>query len=89
MRGTAGQAESEETQPIRKMKKIYKYAFEISGTYPIDMPVGAEILSVQFQDSTPTLWAMVDPDKPLETRHLAIYGNNILHAGDSVDECLD
>lgn len=45
------------------------WKFPISpGAFQVELPMGAEILSVQFQDSTfgqgPQLWALVDPDAP-------------------------
>ena len=33
-----------------------------------NMPVGAKILAVQLQASSPMMWAMVNPDAPRETR---------------------
>ena len=44
------------------MKKIYKYAIEITDDRDIVMPVGAKILTVQNQNGVPCIWAMVDPN---------------------------
>lgn len=44
------------------MKKIYKYAIEITDDQDIVMPVGAKILTVQNQNGVPCIWAMVDPN---------------------------
>ena len=38
------------------------------------MPKGAEILTVQTQNDTPCIWALVDPDSETETRHFEVYG---------------
>lgn len=47
------------------------------------MPRGAEILAVDVQNNTPTIWAIVDTDMPLETKVLGIYGTG--HPGDVPD----
>ncbi len=41
---------------------IYKYKLEIADVQQILMPKGADILTIQVQNGTPCLWAMVDPD---------------------------
>jgi len=64
------------------MSVIYKYPMEITDFQEIEMPEGAEILCVQTADlpyghdwvSGPTLWAMVDPDKPLKPRRFYVFG---------------
>lgn len=52
------------------MKTIYKYQVKED----VDLPVGAEILSVNFQDGVPFIWALVDPDANTEIRHFASIG---------------
>jgi hypothetical protein len=42
-------------------KAIYKYPL-INRRSDIDMPLGAQVLAVQAQFETPTLWALVDPE---------------------------
>lgn len=37
-------------------------------TMEIKLPEGAEIIAVREQHGKSTLWAIVDPDKPVETR---------------------
>ena len=55
------------------MKTIYKY--EISPLHTaIEMPKGAELLSVKTQNNTPCLWALVDTDQPPEDRFLVVFG---------------
>ena len=44
------------------MKTIYKYPLEgYVERQIIEMPEGAEILTVQVQDGTPCIWALVTP----------------------------
>lgn len=40
----------------------------------IDLPKGAEILTVQAQRGTPVMWALVDPDAETETRLFGTFG---------------
>lgn len=57
------------------MKTIWKTALELANFQTLRLPAGAELLTVQMQHGyIPTLWAAVDPKRPLEDRHIAIYG---------------
>lgn len=56
------------------MRTIYKYPLEITDIQSVEMPKGAQILCVQMQNGTPCLWAMVDPDRPMETRGVITIG---------------
>lgn len=40
----------------------------------IEMPAGAAIVQVSKQNGAPTLWAVVDPDAPTETRAFEVLG---------------
>jgi hypothetical protein len=53
------------------MKQIWKYKLSESA---IEMPIDAEILSVQLQNDVPHIWAMVSPQTELEKRKFAIVG---------------
>ena len=59
---------------------IWKYRVPPSGGNVIRMPRGAQILCVQTQDRGDTpfiniqLWALVNPDAPLEDRAFAVVG---------------
>ena len=53
---------------------VYKYPFPVDDYVKIEMPRGALVLSVQVQDGAPTMWALVHPDSPKETRHFRVYG---------------
>jgi len=56
------------------MKKIYKYTVGIQSNQYILMSKDAQILSVQFQNDTLCLWAMVNPDNPKVRREIAVVG---------------
>lgn len=53
---------------------IWKYALEIGDTNLIQMPEGAEALTVQTQHGSLCLWAKVNPDVELEDRLFVIHG---------------
>jgi len=62
--------------------RIHKY--QITAKTPgkelsIKLPKGASRLSFQLQNGVPTIWAVVNPDEPLEERSVLI-----LHTGDDV-----
>lgn len=42
------------------METIYKYQLETTDEQLIEMPIGAEILTVQTQNGTPCIWAKVN-----------------------------
>ena len=42
------------------MKTIFKYPLSISDEQLIEMPIGAEILSLQVQNNIPCIWAMIE-----------------------------
>lgn len=42
------------------MKKIYKYTLEVEDEQQIEMPEDAEMLSVQIQNGSICVWAIVD-----------------------------
>lgn len=47
---------------------IWKYRLPTRGTVAIDMPKGAELLSVHNQNDCIVLWAAVDDRKPTQPR---------------------
>lgn len=64
------------------MKTIYKYPLMLHDE-SIDMPVGAEILSLQAQIGRPVIWALVDTEQPLHKRRFRTYGTgNAIHDPD-------
>lgn len=54
--------------------KIYKYTLPVQGVIEMDLPVGAQLLTLQAQFDIPCLWALVTPDAEREIRHLRMYG---------------
>ncbi len=53
---------------------IWEYVLEITDTQVLEMPKGAEILSVANQRGKLCLWAACDPDKVPEQRTIEIVG---------------
>lgn len=54
------------------MKTIWKFTLEPNCT--LEMPIGAEILTVQEQNGHAQMWALVDPYAENEEREFAVYG---------------
>jgi hypothetical protein len=54
--------------------RIIRYAFPLTDRVDIPMPRKAEVLTVQSQQGVPCLWARVDPNGPVGTRHFRIFG---------------
>lgn len=55
------------------MSTIYKYKLT-PGRTVIDMPDGAKVLTVQMQREDVSLWALVEPHKPVGRRFFDVYG---------------
>jgi len=53
------------------MKQVWKFSVATAplGTAEIEMPVGAEVVHVGFQDSQLTIWALVDSDAKRKDHH--------------------
>lgn len=56
------------------MATIWKFPIEVTDEISLEMPRGAEILSLHTQHGNPVVWALCDPDQPNETRKLAVFG---------------
>ena len=56
------------------IKTIFKFPIDAIDLFYVDMPEGAEILSVQVQHETPCFWALVDATAPTTTRTFVIHG---------------
>ena len=54
------------------MRTIYKYV--LSSDTSIDMPVGAELLSVHQQEGKVCLWALIATEAAKESRRFLTYG---------------
>ncbi len=44
------------------MKRVYKYELKVDDVTELQLPSGAEILTVQVQYGIPCLWALIDPN---------------------------
>lgn len=56
------------------MKRIYKFPLQIADTSIVKMHRDAEILSLQVQNEIPCIWAIVNPENPLEDYIFDIFG---------------
>jgi hypothetical protein len=56
------------------MKAVWKYDADVEDEFTLEMPLGAEILTVQLQHENSNIWAYVDTDAPKATRHFRWYG---------------
>ena len=62
------------------MKTIWKFSTLPGGDFrekfTLQMPIGAEILTIQTdqKNNHPTIWAIVDPEAEVEDRHFELYG---------------
>ena len=54
------------------MQTIHKYRLPLSGE--VEMPAGAQVLSVAAEQDEPCLWALVDTSAPLTRRRFAAIG---------------
>jgi hypothetical protein len=67
------------------MKKIYKYSLALTDTQFVELPLGAEILTVQMQGDRLCLWAMINtlPEAIKKNRRIEIIGTgNPVPTGD-------
>lgn len=57
------------------MKTIWKFELETTDRQKVEMPIGAKILTVQTQNETPCLWALVNPErKERKERYFEVFG---------------
>jgi len=56
------------------MKQIWKYPIGQLGVNLLEIPVGAQLLTVQTQNNAPQLWALVDPEAPKELIKIGVCG---------------
>lgn len=54
-------------------KRIWKYEINPNKVI-VEMPKGAEILTIQTQNETPCIWALVNPENEKELRHFEVFG---------------
>jgi hypothetical protein len=56
------------------MRTIWKYEVPILGCFSLELPAGAELLTVQVQFGVPCIWVIVDPEKPLIEMQFRLFG---------------
>ena len=63
------------------MTTIFKYPLQIADRQTIEMPIGAQVFSVQVQDGIPCLWALVDTQaaKVIRTVYALGTGHDLAH----------
>lgn len=67
-------------------KVVWKFPVPVSDSFELDLPIGAEVLTVQVQRGEPQLWALVDPDAPKEKLRFRILGTG--HSAKNADRLL-
>lgn len=60
------------------MKTIWKFPLSDVTPIRVDMPKGAQLLTVQVQSGTPCLWAIVESENAKEARYFEIHGTGNL-----------
>jgi hypothetical protein len=60
-----------------KEQRIYKYELELTDHQNIQLPIGAEILTVGNQNELVCLWALIDPVAEKEFRQIEIFGTGM------------
>jgi len=55
-------------------KTIWKFELETTDNQTIEMPVDAQMLTVQTQMGKPCIWALVDPTGEKENRFIETFG---------------
>ena len=63
-------------------RTIWKFPLPVADDFTLDMPVGAEILTVQMQHHRPALWAIVSTDLELERRRFLVRGTGLPFSGE-------
>jgi hypothetical protein len=53
---------------------VWKYELPEPGDHALELPFGAEVLSVACQGDRLCLWALVEPDAPKELRRFRVLG---------------
>lgn len=68
------------------MTVIYKYPFPIGDRFTLALPKGFQILSVQVQNGTPCIWALVKTESPEEIVRFRVFGTG--HDITNVKTCI-
>ena len=56
------------------MSEIWKFTLTALIDQTISIPADAEYLTAQAQDGQAVIWAIVNPDNPVEKRKIYVYG---------------
>ena len=56
------------------MKAVWKFPVYPEDYFDVNMPLGAEVLSVQMQGDTPVMWARVETETSFALRRFAVRG---------------
>lgn len=57
------------------MKTVWKFHLNLNDRPTVlELPRGAEVLTVQMQHDRLTLWVLVDPEQPKESRTFTVHG---------------
>jgi hypothetical protein len=56
------------------MNTIYKYPFVIDDLFTLELPLGHQVLSFQYQGSIPCLWIMVNPENKKQIVRFRVIG---------------
>lgn len=56
------------------MKKIYKYPLLSGLNTELNLPIGAQFLSLQVQDLIPTVWFETNPEQPVKQTEILCFG---------------
>lgn len=68
-------------------KSIWKFKLDTSDIIIVEMPIGAEILTVQEQNDKPCLWALVNIDEvEKEKRTFCVYGTGHIISSNSSND---
>ena len=62
---------------------IWKFALEITDSQTIQMPCGAEVLTIQTQQEKPFIWALVNPQEEIVNYEFLMLGTE--HPIDAAD----
>jgi hypothetical protein len=57
-----------------RLPEVWKFRLNIDDRSELQMPVGAKVLHIAEQQGVARLWALVDPDAPLEFRKFRLAG---------------
>lgn len=56
------------------MRTVWKFPIGYPDRLDLEVPLGAEFIHFDMQGTTPTLWALVNSDNPVQRRSLRMIG---------------